>query len=209
MNKTRAHRGRKENPIDEYVFLCSTYKSYGRERCGSHAIEARDVYDTLLKDILRLAKEAIDDDREMVKRILDRMGADREKQSGLIADELKEKRSRLSEIDMLFKKLYEDKVNGVISDRNFQMMNGKYEEEQNGLQKRIDEMKALMAEEDSRTENAGQFVKLIREYAKISSLDAALITTLIEKVIIGKSIEADGKTTRDIKIYYKHVGNIS
>ncbi|MBQ9606683.1 MAG: hypothetical protein IJV16_05845 [Lachnospiraceae bacterium] len=103
-----------------------------------HWIEARDLYEGVLADIRKHAKAALKDDAKMTENLLKQLGADRKKQSKIITKELKEKRSRLSEVDRLFQKLYEDKVKGHISERNFQMMSRKYEEEQTELQKRIE-----------------------------------------------------------------------
>ena len=145
----------------------------------------------------------------MTEKLLKQLGADKKKQSKIITKELKEKKSRLSEVDRLFQKLYEDKVKGNISERNFQMMSRKYEEEQTELQKRIDEIGAEVSEEDSKADNAEQFTKLIKEYAGIKELDAALLNTLIEKITIGERRKTEDGITQEVRIYYKFIGHIS
>ena len=145
----------------------------------------------------------------MTENLLKQLGADRKKQSKIIPKELEEKRSRLSEVDRLFQKLYEDKVKGSISERNYQMMNRKYEEEQTELQKRIDEITAEVSEDEGKADNAEQFTKLIKDYAGIKKLDAALLNTLIEKITVGEPKKSGGETVQEIKISYKFIGNIS
>ena len=209
MTLMKCHRNAKEEPIDEYGFCCNGYKAQGKQFCSMHWIEARNLYEGVLADIRRHARAALKDDAKMTENLLKQLGADRKKQSKNIAKELKEKRSRLSEVDRLFQKLYEDKVKGSISERNYQMMNRKYEEEQTELQKRIDEITAEVSEDEGKADNAEQFTKLIKDYAGIKKLDAALLNTLIEKITVGEPKKSDGETVQEVKIYYKFIGNIS
>ena len=122
---------------------------------------------------------------------------------------MREKRTRLSEVDRLFQKLYEDKVKGSISERNFQMMSRKYGEEQTELQKRIEEITAEVSEDEGKADNIEQFTRLIKDYAGVKKLDAVLLNTLIDKITIGEPKKSDGEIVQEIKIYYKFIGNIS
>ena len=208
MTQGRAHRSPKPNPIDEYVFYCNTYKAFGKTHCTKHTMEARDLYEAVLEDIRKHAKAALANDAKMTEQLLKKMGAGKKKQSKIIAKELKEKRSRLSEVDRLFQKLYEDKVNGNISERNYQMMSRKYEEEQTLLQSRIDEIGAEVADTEDKADNVEHFTKLIRDYAGIEKLDATIVNTLIDRITIAEPKEVDEETVQEIKIYYKFIGHI-
>lgn len=210
MTLTKAHRNPRENPIDEYGFLCNNYKAFGKDKCSSHWIEARTLYESVLEDIRTHARAAIVDDRKMVEELLGKIGADQKKQSRVQVKELKEKKSRLAEVDRLFQRLYEDRVNGAISDRNYQMMSGRYEEEQTQLQERIKELSASVSESAGKAESVEQFTRLVRDYAGIEVLDAALLHTLVEKITIGEpKPDGDGGKVQEIRIYYKFIGHIS
>ena len=50
---------------------------------------------------------------------------------------------------------------------------------------------------------------MIKEYAGIKKLDAALLNTLVEKITVGEKKDTEYGTTQDIRIYYKFIGNIS
>ena len=56
--------------------------------------------------------------------------------------EIREKKARLSEVDNLFQQLYEDRQNRNITERNYQMMCRRYEDEQTGLEQAIKELTA-------------------------------------------------------------------
>jgi len=74
---TRTHRSAKGRElIDLYIYMCNTYRRSGSKECSQHWIEARDLYDSVLNDIRRHAKEALKDDKGMAERLLNQLGAD-------------------------------------------------------------------------------------------------------------------------------------
>jgi len=207
---TRTHRSAKGRElIDRYIYMCNTYRVSGRKNCSMHWLEARDLYEAVLNDIRRHAREALKDDKGMTERLLNQAGADEKAQNKADKKELIRKRSRLSEVDRLFAKLYEDMASERISERNYEMMSHKYEAEQISLQKRINEIEAKMAEKVEKKDNIRQYTRLIKEYAGIKELDAALLNRLIEKIIVTEPEEINGEKVQEIRIYYKFIGNIS
>ena len=47
--------GEMREPIDKAYYICQTYNRLGKNACTSHKIEARDLYNLVLKDIQDLA----------------------------------------------------------------------------------------------------------------------------------------------------------
>ena len=52
-NKNR-FTGKQREPIDKAYYICQTYNRLGKSACTSHKIEARDLYNLVLKDIQEL-----------------------------------------------------------------------------------------------------------------------------------------------------------
>ena len=207
---TRTHRSAKGRElIDLYIYMCNNYRSSGRKECSMHWLEARDLYEAVLTDIRKHAKEALKDDKGMADRLINQLGADKKAHAKAVKKELSNKRSRLAEVDRLFAKLYEDMANDRITDRNYQMMCHKYEAEQADLQVRIEEIESEMDETAEKNDNIQRYTHLIKEYAGIRELDAALLNRLIDKITVTEPTEVDGEKVQEIKIYYKFIGNIS
>ena len=53
--------GEMREPIDKEYYICQTYNRMGCKVCSSHKIEARDLYNLVLKDIQELAAQAMKD----------------------------------------------------------------------------------------------------------------------------------------------------
>ena len=60
-------------PIDKAYYICQTYNRLGKNACTSHKIEARDLYDLVLKDIQELAAQALKDADAFYQRLSSRM----------------------------------------------------------------------------------------------------------------------------------------
>ena len=66
-----------------------------------------------------------------------------------------------------------------------------------------------MESADQSAEDAGKWVKLIRQYNDITELDAPLLNTLIEKIEIHEAVKgSDGVREQEVEIYYRFVGKI-
>ncbi len=89
------------------------------------------------------------------------------------------------------------------------MMSRRYEEEQASLEQAISEMEKQQEESGREKNNIEQFTRIIKDYAGIEELSAALLNALIEKVTVGEPKEVDGERIQEVKIYYKFIGNIS
>lgn len=208
MTLSKAHRTQKEEIIDNYGYMCNNYRSFGKKNCTSHWIEARTLYESVLEDIRKHAQEALADDTKLVERLLKQAGTTRSHVNKAAKKVLKEKRTRLAEVDKLFAKLYEDRLSGSISERNYQMMTKKFETEQAELEDAIRGLQGKCEEDDLKVDNAETFTRMIKEYAGIEALDVALLNRLIEKITVGEPKVVNGEQVQEIKIYYKFIGNI-
>ena len=66
-----------------------------------------------------------------------------------------------------------------------------------------------MESADQSAEDAGKWVQLIRQYTEITELDASLLNTLIEKILVHEGKKgADGVREQEVEIFYRFVGKI-
>ena len=89
------------------------------------------------------------------------------------------------------------------------MLSERYQTEQTQLDARIAALKSAMEQADQSAEDAGKWVKLIRQYSEITELDAPLLNTLIEKILIHEGTKGpDGVREQEVEIFYRFVGKI-
>ncbi len=207
--RTRLHQlWNKENILANYIYHCNKYKMEGRTACTQHGIIAVDLYNAILEDIKRLASEALEDDEQMIASIAEKLGKNEKDNIRQAERELKKANKRLAELDKLFAKLYEEHVNGDVSERNYNSLSSTYEAEQAELEGKIAELNETIKANRENNENAENFVDLIKQYADIDELTQALLNTLIDRIEVHEPEKTDGERIQRLDVYYKFVGRL-
>ena len=108
----------------------------------------------------------------------------------------------------MFVKTYEEHSKGKISDRNYNTLVAAYEKEQSELEMAVGEYEKTIGTSRANSENAANFVELIKRYADIDELTQVLLNTLIDRIEVHEPEEIDGEFVQKIDVFYKFVGII-
>lgn len=89
------------------------------------------------------------------------------------------------------------------------MLSQKYQKEQEELDKRIQELRTEI-DTAARTEaDAEKWVALVKQYVNITELDAGLLNSLIEKILVHEAVkQEDGTREQLVEIHYRFIGII-
>ena len=206
MRAMSANRRKRPDIIDCVQYSCNNYGRYGNIMCTAHSIEARDLFNAVLADINRFADMAVNDEKA-VRAIERRLTETDQSRAKSLEKEKKKLNKRLAELDRLFSSLYEDKVMERITERNFEMMSGKYQKEQLEIEARLKEVTETLNDSYEKSQGVRDFLSLIRNYQGLKELDATIINALIDKILVSEREKlADGTVRQEIKIYYKFIG---
>ena len=193
-------------PIDRAYYICQTYNRLGKNTCTSHKIEARDLYNLVLKDIQELAAQAMKDADAFYQRLSSWM----ERRYLVDASQTEKERKRLEarnqEIDGMFLSLYTDKAKGILTEQRFMKLTAALEQESN--QKRLHDLAVMQSRADTQESEVRTFIKEIRRYSAIEVLDEAVLNRLISKILIGEVKKVDGQKVQEVRIVYNFVGEI-
>ena len=77
---------------------------------------------------------------------------------------------RLTELDRLFIRIYEDNVAGKLSDERFAMMSQSYEDEQMQLKAEIQTLQQDIEVQERQIENLEQFIQRVHKYEDLQEL---------------------------------------
>ena len=197
---------KRNNVLDKTFYCCTKYRKFGKEGCSSHTIEARTVHEVVLADIQKHAGQALTDRKAMVTEIAERLNlqlsADKEQQK----KELRQCKQRVSEIENLYAKLYEDLTRELITEKRFQMLSARYDSEQEELIAKIKELEKSAIADKEQLSSIEQFAEQISGYAGITELNFKIINQLIEKILVSEPVEIDGQKTQRLTIHYKFIG---
>ena len=197
---------KRNNVLDKTFYCCTKYRKFGKEGCSSHTIEARTVHEVVLADIQKHAGQALTDRKAMVTEIAERLNlqlsADREQQK----KELRQCKQRVSEIENLYAKLYEDLTRELLTEKRFQMLSARYDSEQEELTAKIKELEKSAIADKEQLSSIEQFAEQISGYAGITELNFKIINQLIEKILVSEPVEVDGQKIQRLTIHYKFIG---
>ena len=200
--------GKMREPIDKAYYICQTYNRLGKNACTSHKIEARDLYDLVLKDIQELAAMALQDADAFYSRLCRRMERQYQTDASEVQRECEKLEVRNQEIDDLFLNLYTDKAKGILSEQRFLKLTSAMEQEQEANRKRLQDLSLLIRRTESQESDVQTFIHEIRQYAAIQELDEAMLHRLISRIVVGEMKKVDGQKQQEVKIIYNFVGEI-
>ncbi len=203
-NKMYQVRGRGWEHEKEY-FVCATYRKI-KGGCSSHQIRNAVVEELLLDGIRRVTAFARDCEDEFVEMVTKKTRSELDKSMRDSRRELEQAQARIAKLDEIIQRLYEDNIEGKISDERFTKMTANYEAEQQTLEKRVTELKSIMTEEKESALNVNHFLSLVRKYTDINELTAEVIREFVEKIFVYKAERIDGRRVQRIKIVWNCIG---
>lgn len=105
---------------------------------------------------------------------------------------------KINESKLYFKNLYQDKMKGVISEDDFQMLREEYTKDVENYQTRLDEIENELGETEARKQNSKDIESILKKYKNIKELNKIIVDEFIEKIYIGKLNKETN--TREIRL---------
>ena len=193
---------------DKEYMVCATYRKRGKHNCTSHQIRNIDIEKALLYMIQQVTSFARDYQDEFVEVVTKTNNKELDKKMREYKKELEQSQARVFKLDFFIQRLYEDNVEGKVSDEQFIKMSSTYEKEQQTLSSRIIELTSIINDEQEKVVNTSSFLNLVKNYTNITKLDAEIIRTFIEKVYVYNVDETQSRKTKKIKIVFNFIGEI-
>jgi DNA invertase Pin-like site-specific DNA recombinase len=190
-------------------FRCGLSMRVGKAACSNHFITSDQMTALVLNDIRRHAGLAAENAGKYAEHLLQISEAERNNGKVAFQKEADKANKRLTEIDTLIQKLYENMIFEVITKERFTSMSANLEAEQKALKERYAELTEYLNNSDEKSRNVELFAKLIQRYTDITELDAELVHTLIEKIVVHETEIVDGEKIKRVDIFYRFVGNVN
>lgn len=190
-------------------FSCATYRKKKKGLCSCHRILVSDLETIVKNDLQKVCEYVFLHEKEFTDEYLSGSKKETVKFQSKTKAELKRLSERQEEIGRIIRKLYEDNVNGRITDERFDFLAKSYEDEGNDLKTKIQELKNALASSVQDEEKLSKFLKVVKSYTKIEELTPEILNSFIEKIYIGETEKYDGRKMQEVEIIYKFVGAIN
>jgi len=106
------------------------------------------------------------------------------------------------------KSLYKEKMSGKMPEKFFYSLLSDYQKELESLEEKLPSLRDRVIEEKNQEQNVIHWTNSVSKYLKIQKLDRSLARELIDSIIVSELTSVDGKSSQDITINYKFVGNL-
>ena len=194
-------------PQSEYM-VCATYRKKGKSVCPSHQIRNSVIEQLLLDDLQRVTAYARNHEDEFLRLVTRNSEKALDRELRDCRKEYEQAKARIAKLDTLIQRIYEDNVEGKISDDRFAKLSGNYETEQAQLQSRVEELQRFLDDAKEKSLNADHFLALVRKYTDIRELDAEIIREFVERINVFQAEKVDGHRQQRIQIIYNCIGAV-
>ena len=201
---------------DKYWYLtCTNNRKDSTDRCNAGTrikySALRDIVKEELNKLLSLSEEQLATIADnMIKRISNENGIES------ITEQREKFVARLSVIDKMITKAYNDNAEGRLSDDRLYTMVKTLEEEEATLKTNLEKLSSFDQEKEIKN-SFSKFYELAKSYSEITELTRDILTTFIERIEVDAKVLPEGvkmithdnqEFEQEINIYFKFVGDI-
>ncbi len=188
-------RKRKERPTG---YICSNYARNGKSYCASHHVNERLVKDIVICDLNNLLNESKNE--EKILRILKKSMRAQDNTAAL--DRLgKQLEAKLRQQEVL----YQDRLDGKISENLFTRMNQQFENRIYSLNKELDGIKSS----DIKHQDNDEILKQIKRSIKEGYLTNEMIRIIISRIVVFDPMDNYQEETWRLGLDAEEVENVN
>lgn len=204
------------NPTGKYTnaqdnYHCSTYslsRNKFENKCTQHHVRTDVVRDLLLEVIKATSTYGKEHESEFVEKVRNATTLQQESEAKAMKKRLSREQKRINELNTLIKKIYEDNVNGKLSDKRFEMLLEDYEAEQRELELSADTLEKALNDYQENADNVDKFIELVHKYTDFTELTTPMIHEFVDKIVVHEADKSTGDRIQQIDIYLKYVGKL-
>ena len=201
--------GKEYNKGLQDYYHCSTNNTALRKfrrQCSAHRIQTRVLRELALEVIKSASAFVKEDEDKFVQQMRETSALQQDQQLKSHKKRLAKEERRITELNTLIKRLYEDNVSGKLSDKRFELLSQEYEEEQSILEQSISQLRDEIDSFNEDSSRADKFIEIVKRHTDFSELTPQMITEYIDKIIVYEAERIDGDRLQKVEIYLNFVG---
>ena len=186
---------------------CSAYKE-SRGGCTIHFIREVVLREMMLELVKRVALFIQQYEAVFLYMYAKKHNITKETNVRNMKTAIEKDKRRISEIDTMIERLYEDNVLGKIPDDRFSKMMGKYEAEQKTLVEAVAKAEHALKLFEQDKVDLRVFLETIRKCTDINELTPEIVNRLIKRIEVHNSEKIDGRKRVKLDVYFTAAGLI-
>ena len=191
-------------------YECSTNRIAGAQhikKCSMHYINTNTLRKLILDAIREISAYALNNEDEFMKKLCAESAVKQAETVVAHKKRLAKNEKRIAELDLLFRKVYEDHAIGRLSDDRFERMSIDYEREEAEIKSCNTVLRAELEQRECNSMNTDRFMELARRYTAFDELTTPMLNEFIQKVIIHEADRSSGYRLQKVDIWFNFIGN--
>ena len=182
-------------------YCCPSYTGGRRGDCTVHFISSQTANSLILEAIRRTTEYARKNEAEFIKMLREASAVKQADAAKAHGQQMAKSEKRIAELDLLFRKTYEDYAAGRLTEKRFEQLSKSYEAEQSELETQTAKIRAELIQFDSDSVKADKFMELVKRYTDFTELTPAMLHEFVEKVVVHEADKSNGYREQRVDIY--------
>ena len=123
--------------------------------------------------------------------------------------EIAQVEKRITELDRIFKRIYEDDISGTISHERFLKLSADYEAEQKELTEQVKVWREAVEIFEQDQADFASFAAIVRKYVGIRELTPTIVNEFVKKIIVHAPDKSSGHRRQKIELVWNFIGEIN
>ena len=189
-------------------YRCSQYKG-NTGCCTVHFIREETLKKIVLSQIFEVTAMMYDNADKFFNLVAKQQLDEQSKEIQNKKKQIAKFQKRITELDKIFKRIYEDDITGAISHERFLKLSAEYESEQAELQKQIRVFEEETNNFDRQQIDFKQFHEIVKKYVGIKELTPTIVNEFIKKIIVHAPDKSSGHRVQKIQIIFNFIGEFT
>jgi hypothetical protein len=191
-------------------YSCSTFdlaKSAFGNKCSKHFIRTEVIRELVLDIIQRMSAYVRENKSEFIEKLRAETAIRQDESAKSHRHQLDKNQRRIVELDLLFRKTYEDRTLGVLSDERFSQLSEQYENEQSDLRQQNITLQTELNAFTEDGEKSERFIELVNRYGEITDLTTPILNEFINHIYVHEADKNEwGERTQKVVIHFNLIG---
>ncbi len=189
-------------------YRCSQYKSNTGD-CSAHYIREETLQKIVLSQIFEVTAMMYDNADKFFNLVAKQQLDEQSKEMQNKKKQIAKFQKRITELDKIFKRIYEDDITGAISHERFLKLSVEYETEQTELQNQIKVFEEETNNFDRQQIDFKQFHEIVKKYVGIKELTPTIVNEFIKKIVVHAPDKSSGHRVQKIQIIFNFIGEFT
>jgi len=191
------------------IYTCSTYNLTNRRydrQCTNHQIRTVVLRELTLEAIKSVSGFVKSNEAEFIRQVRETSAIRQNETVKANSNRIAKEQKRVSELNTLIRRIYEDNVSGKLTDKRFELLSAEYEQEQTDLEISIIQLQSEIDSFNADSEKAGKFISIVERHTDFSELTPQMLAEYIEKIVVHEADYPDGERHQAVDIHLNFIG---